>query len=138
MKDRLPGPVAIALRLALGGLLLLMAAAYVCRVFDFRQQPDYGEGTVLAMVERMGSQRISSGWLRGPVYTATSYGPGYYWVVRAADSVLPWRHSLIPGRLVSLAASLALALATRERITLRLTCAWMSSALPGSSFAITW
>ncbi len=109
MTDHLSRPAAIALRLALGGLLLVMAAACLLRVFDFRQQPDYGEGTVLAMVQRMGSQRISPDWLRGPVYTATSYGPGYYWAVRAVATVLPWRHSLIPGRLVSLAASLALA-----------------------------
>ncbi len=109
MTDHLSRRATIALRLALGGLLLVMAAAYLLRVFNFRQQPDYGEGTVLAMVQRMGSQRISPDWLRGPVYTATSYGPGYYWVVRAVAAVLPWRHSLIPGRLVSLAASLALA-----------------------------
>ena len=109
MTDHLSRPAAIALRLALSGLVLVMSAACLLRVFDFRQQPDYGEGTVLAMVQRLGSQRISPDWLRGPVYTATSYGPGYYWVVRAVAAVLPWHQSLIPGRLVSLAASLALA-----------------------------
>jgi hypothetical protein len=109
MSDPLSRRATIAFRLALCGLLSLTAAAYLLRVFNFRQQSDYGEGTVLAMVQRMGSQRISPDWLRGPVYTATSYGPGYYWAVRAAAAVLPWRHGLIPGRLVSLAASLALA-----------------------------
>jgi hypothetical protein len=109
MTDDLSRTVTIAFRLVLGGLLLVMAAAYLLRVFDFRQPSDQGEGTVLVMVQRMGSQRISPDWLRGPVYTATPYGPGYYWVVRAAAAVLPWHHGLIPGRLASLAASLALA-----------------------------
>jgi hypothetical protein len=109
MKDHLSRPATIGLRLTLGGLLLMMAAAYLLRVFDFRQLPDQGEGTVQVVVERMSSQRLSPDWLRGPVYTVIPYGPGYYWVVRAAAAVLPWHHGLIPGRLVSLAASLAVA-----------------------------
>jgi hypothetical protein len=83
--------------------------AAVLRVFDFRQLADYGEGTLLPMLARLDRESPSPAWLDAPPYTLTSYGPGYYRVVRAVSLVLPWPHSLIPGRLVSLAATLATA-----------------------------
>ena len=99
-----------AARLALGGLLGLMLLSCVLRVFDFSRLSDYGEGTVLGMVHRLQAEPVSPHWLQGPELTLTSYGPAFYWAVRAVSAVTPqWRQTLIPGRLVSLAATLAAA-----------------------------
>ena len=71
---------------------------------------DYGEGPILAMVERMRHQAVTAEWLQGPEYTITCYGQGYYWSILATSAALPgWQRTLIPGRLVSLAAALAVA-----------------------------
>lgn len=97
-------------RLVLGATLALVVAGGVLRVFDFRHAPDYGEGTILVAVERMEREPLSAQWIEGPMYTLTPYGPGYYWAVQAARRVLPWPHSLLPGRLISLLATLAIGL----------------------------
>ncbi|MEN6495042.1 MAG: hypothetical protein ABFD16_12255, partial [Thermoguttaceae bacterium] len=109
MSDRRPPWLTIVARFVLIATLALVVAGGVLRVFDFRQAPDYGEGTILAAVERMEREPISSRWLDGPVYTLSPYGPGYYKLVQAATHLLPWQHSLIPGRLISLLATLATA-----------------------------
>jgi hypothetical protein len=62
------------------------------------------------MVQRLRQEPISPRWLEGPELTLTSYGPAFYWSVQAVSAVTPqWRQTLIPGRLVSLAATLAAA-----------------------------
>jgi hypothetical protein len=109
MSDRRPPWLTIVARFVLLATLVLVVAGGVLRVFDFRQAPDYGEGTILAAVERMEREPISSRWLDGPVYTLSPYGPGYYKLVQAATHLLPWQRSLIPGRLISLLATLATA-----------------------------
>lgn len=96
-------------RLVLLAAIVIVIAGGVLRVFDFRQAPDYGEGTILVAVERMEREPLSARWIEGPVYTLTPYGPGYYWAVQAASHVLPWQHSLLPGRLISLLATLTMA-----------------------------
>lgn len=96
-------------RFVLFATLGLVVAGEVLRVFDFRQAPDYGEGTILAAVERMDREPVSAQWFEGPVYTLSPYGPGYYRLVQAVTHLLPWQHSLIPGRLISLWATLTMA-----------------------------
>lgn len=98
----------IGVRLALTAAVLVMVSRYAVRVFDPGRR-DYGEGPILAMVQRMQQEEVSPKWLGGPPYTLSCYGPGYYWSVRAASAVLPWDGSLIPGRLVALAAAVATA-----------------------------
>lgn len=95
-------------RLALLSAIAIVIACGVLRAFDFRQAPDYGEGTILAAIERMERESISTRWIEGPVYTLSPYGPVYYWTVQAASQILPWQHSLLPGRLISLLATLAI------------------------------
>jgi len=87
----------------------VIVAAYVGRAFDFRRLPDYGEGTVLAAVERLRQAGPSPEWIAGPPYTFCPYGPIYYWATAGATALLGWEHTLVPGRLVSLAATLAAA-----------------------------
>lgn len=71
---------------------------------------DYGEGPILAMVERMRHESVDAEWMRGPRHTVTCYGPGYYWAILAAAKPMgDLQQTLIPGRLVSLAAALAIA-----------------------------
>lgn len=106
MHPRLTWGLAFGTRLVLVAVLALLTTGFVLRVFDFSQAPDYGEGTLLATIERMGRQPVSADWLTGPEITLSPYGPVYYMAVRAARAVLPWKHSLIPGRLVSLLATL--------------------------------
>ncbi len=96
-------------RLFLFAAIVIVIVGGVLRVFDFRQAPDYGEGTILVAVERMEREPLSARWIEGPVYTLTPYGPIYYWAVQAASHILPWQHSLLPGRLISLLATLTTA-----------------------------
>ena len=99
-----------AARLALTGLLGVMILAGLLRVFDFSRLADYGEGTLLGMVQRLRQEPISTAWLHGPELTLTSYGPAFYWGVQAVSAITPrWQKTLIPGRLLSLAATLATA-----------------------------
>ncbi|MEE9602076.1 MAG: hypothetical protein V3V75_02135, partial [Thermoguttaceae bacterium] len=89
--------------------LAAVALGFVAGVFDLKTK-DYGEGPILAMVERMRHQTVTADWLQGPEHTVTCYGPGYYWSVLATSAAMPgWQRTLIPGRLVSLAAALAVA-----------------------------
>lgn len=107
MDARISWWLRLGTRLVLVAVILVLIVAAVLRVFDFSQAPDYGEGTLLATVERLARQPMSADWIEGPEYTLCPYGPIYYWTVRAATAVLPWQHSLLPGRLVSLLATLA-------------------------------
>jgi hypothetical protein len=93
-------------RLLLAGMLAILVLSALLRVFDFDQLPDQGEGTLLTMIERMRREPISRRWLEGPELTLSPYGPAYYWIVEGASTVMPWRQTVIPGRLVSLAATL--------------------------------
>jgi len=101
--------ITAVVRVVLIAVLAVVVVSMVLRVFDFRQAPDYGEGTVLAVVERMQREPASRTWVEGPEYTLSPYGPVYYWAVRGATAVLPWQNSLLPGRLVSLLATLTTA-----------------------------
>src|SRR5262249_39253756 len=68
------------------------------------------EGPILALVERWRSEPVSAQWWQGTPSTLTCYGPGYYWLVKVVSPLTPWDHTLIPGRLLALAAMLATAL----------------------------
>lgn len=107
----------IGARVAMAALLGLAIGAAGVRVFDFRALADYGEGTLLPMLQRLQHQPMSGVWLDASPYTLTSYGPGYYWVTLGATRLLPWQNSLIPGRLVSLAATLATAALVAVAVT---------------------
>lgn len=85
----------------------MIVAAAVGRVFDFTHLPDYGEGTVLAAVDRMRHESLSTRWLEEPPYTLCPYGPVYYWAAAGVTRLTGLEHTLVPGRLVSLAATLA-------------------------------
>jgi len=109
MWNRLLPLLVSGARLVLGAALVAVIASAALRALDFSHAGDYGEGPVLAMVERLRSESISAGWLDRPPYTLSCYGPGYYWAVASAATVLPWDQTLLPGRLVSLMATLATA-----------------------------
>lgn len=100
-----PRKLKFAVRTALTFALVVVTADYALRVVDLDRK-SYGEGPILAMVERLRAEPISSAWLQGPDYTLSCYGPAYYlafdWMARAGG----WRHSIVPGRLVSLLAAL--------------------------------
>ncbi len=85
---------------------MVIVAAAAGRVFDFTHLPDYGEGTVLAAVERMQQEPLAPRWIEEPPYTLCPYGPVYYWAASGATRLLGLEHTLVPGRLVSLAATL--------------------------------
>jgi hypothetical protein len=97
-----------AVRLAVAVGLLVALVGHTRRVFDLTRK-EYGEGPILAMVERWRQEPISARWLEGPAWTLSCYGPGYYAVVRLVSPCTPWDHTLIPGRLVSLFALVATA-----------------------------
>jgi len=91
------------------GSLLAVVASDVVRLFDLTRK-NYGEGGVLAVVERMRREPVSPGWLTGSEITLTNYGPGYHWLVGALSPLTPWDHTLLPGRLLSFGSMLATAL----------------------------
>jgi hypothetical protein len=93
-------------RAVVAGCVALAVTAAVLRVFDFGQLCDFGEGTLVPMVDRLAQEPRASVWLDSLPYTLSPYAPGYYSVVLAVSRWLPWQHSLIPGRLVSLGATL--------------------------------
>jgi hypothetical protein len=99
----------IAARAAIAAGVALAVTAAVLRVFDFGQLSDFGEATLVPMVDRLAVEPRSPVWLDSIPYTLSPYAPGYYSVVLAVSRWLPWQHSLIPGRLVSLGATLATA-----------------------------
>ena len=73
----------------LAAALGVAGLAALGRVFA-EQLPDYGEGTVLAMVERIRREPIERSWLEQEPYTLTSYGPAYYYALLGANRLLPW------------------------------------------------
>ena len=98
----------IAASAVLVAALCAVAGRYAARVFDLSWR-DYGEGPVLAMVERMRHEPVSRHWIERPPYTLTCYGPGYYATVLSVSQLTPWQKTVIPGRLVALAAALGIA-----------------------------
>jgi len=108
---RVPSALKVTARLLLGASLAAVIAVYALQTFDLDRK-SYGEGPILATIERMRSEPISAEFLRAPDYTLSCYGPVYYWVFDLAARIVHSRHSIIPGRLVSLAAALAIAVLT--------------------------
>ncbi len=121
---------ALPAKLLLAGALACVAAHHVCRVFDLGHK-SYGEGPILAVTERMETEPPSRDWRSGPPYTLSCYGPAYYWASGGVARLGGWRHSIVPGRLVSVAAALfvaaliAIAASSRQRIELGLAGALM-------------
>ncbi|HUY36327.1 MAG TPA: hypothetical protein VMV69_26550 [Pirellulales bacterium] len=103
-----PRGLRLTVRLLLAGALAAVTTVYALRTFDLERK-SYGEGPILATVERMRSEPISVEWLRAPDYTLSCYGPVYYWVFDLAARISHSPHGVIPGRLVSLAAAIAIA-----------------------------
>lgn len=92
-------------------LLFALAAVVAFNTYRvFHRHRSYGEGPIVALAERMRSEPVSAAWLHEPPYTLSCYGPAYYWAINAVAAVGGWHNSLVPGRLVSLAAALAAAL----------------------------
>ena len=85
--------------------LAAIAAHQVFLVFDLGNK-DYGEGPILAFMERMQSEPISAAWASQPPYGLSCYGPAYYWLAGAAAKASGVPHSVVPGRAVALAAGL--------------------------------
>jgi len=102
-----PDRLRTAACLVLAAALCVVAGRYAARAFDLSWR-DYGEGPVLAMVERMRHEPVSRHWIARPPYTLTCYGPGYYATVLGVSQLMPWQGTVIPGRLVALAAALGI------------------------------
>jgi hypothetical protein len=103
-----PTALKVTVRLLLGASLAAVISVYSLQTFDLERK-SYGEGPILATIERMRSEPISAEWLRAPDYTLSCYGPVYYWMSDLASRIVDSRRSIVPGRLVSLAAALAIA-----------------------------
>ena len=116
VPDRQEGPAAPqgkavrglgACRFAARAALLLALAAIAAHeallVFDLDNK-DYGEGPILAFMERMQAEPISAAWASGPPYGLSCYGPAYYYLAGAAARLSGLPHSVVPGRAVALAA----------------------------------
>ena len=99
----------LATSFALVAALLVVVARCIVQVIDLGHVAEYGEGPILAMVQRMQEEPVSAAWLDGPELTLSCYGPVYYWGIRAASALSPWERSLIPGRCLSTLASLTAA-----------------------------
>jgi hypothetical protein len=104
------GCVALALAIAAAAVQLSWL------VFDL-QHKSYGEGPILAMIERMRSEPISASWMHEPPYTLSCYGPAYYWLTYSVAHIGGWNDSLVPGRLIAVVATLAIALMTAVAAT---------------------
>ncbi|HEX7450154.1 MAG TPA: hypothetical protein VF306_21515 [Pirellulales bacterium] len=104
-RGDLVAPPAILL---LAGALAMVAAYHACRVFELGHK-SYGEAPILALTERMAAEPPSAAWRTGPPYTLSCYGPAFYWASGAVAQLGGWRHSIVPGRLVSVAAALFVA-----------------------------
>ena len=100
--------VALLTKLLLAGALVLVAAYHVCRIFDLGHK-SYGEGPILALTERMAAEPPSADWRTAPPYTLSCYGPAFYWGSSAVARLGGWQHSIVPGRMVSVAAALFVA-----------------------------
>lgn len=97
-------------RCVLAAALAIVMAQQAWLIFYINHRT-YGEGPILALLERMAVEPVSASWLREPPYSLSCYGPAYYWLTAAVARVGGWHHSLIPGRLVAVA------------------CAWLAAAL---------
>jgi len=103
----MPNHSRTAVCVVLAAALCVVAGRYAARAFDLSWR-DYGEGPVLAMVERMRHEPVSRHWIERPPYTLTCYGPGYYATVLGVSQLTPWQGTVVPGRLVALAAALGI------------------------------
>lgn len=97
-------------RCALAAALAIVMAQQAWLIFYIHHRA-YGEGPILAFLERMAVEPISASWLHEPPYDLSCYGPAYYYLTAAVARVGGWHHSFIPGRLVAVA------------------CAWLAAAL---------
>ncbi|HYU03983.1 MAG TPA: hypothetical protein VEL02_09085, partial [Jatrophihabitantaceae bacterium] len=88
--------------------IVAVCSRYVLKAHDLRNK-EYGEGTVLAMIERLRHERPSMAWVERPPYTLSNYGPGFYAVARAAGGLTRRPVSLVPQRYVALIATLTAA-----------------------------
>ncbi|HWB10398.1 MAG TPA: hypothetical protein VG826_14295 [Pirellulales bacterium] len=93
---------------ALSLSIVAAAAALTWLVFDLDHK-SYGEGPILAMCERMRSEPVSASWMHEPPYTLSCYGPAYYWLTNVLAWAGGWHLSFVPGRLIAVAATLAIA-----------------------------
>jgi hypothetical protein len=82
--------------------LLTLTAFHTLRAFDHSR--DEYEGAMIPVTERQRSGLPGPEWLTALPYTVTPYGPGFFALAGTA-SVGPWQKTLIPGRLVSVAAA---------------------------------
>jgi hypothetical protein len=97
-------------RVALVAALAIVMAQQAWLIFYINHRT-YGEGPILAFLDRMAVEPVSASWLREPPYGLSCYGPAYYWLTDAVARAGGWRHSFIPGRLVAVG------------------CAWLAAAL---------
>ncbi len=82
--------------------LLTLTAFHTIRSFDHSR--DEYEGAMIPVTERERGGLPGPEWIGQLPYTVTPYGPGFFALAGAA-SVGPWQGTLIPGRLVSVAAA---------------------------------
>jgi hypothetical protein len=82
--------------------LLVLSAFHTIRAFDHSR--DEYEGAMIPVTERERGGLPGPDWLAKLPYTVTPYGPGFFALAGAA-SVGPWDKTLVPGRLVSVAAA---------------------------------
>ena len=82
--------------------LLVLTAYHTLRAFDHSR--DEYEGAMIPVTERQRGGLPGPDWLTALPYTVTPYGPGFFALAGTA-SVGPWQGTLIPGRLVSVAAA---------------------------------
>lgn len=86
---------------AMTGIALAGVFVYqLCLVFDLNHK-NYGEGPILAFMERMQTQPLSAAWANQPPYGLSCYGPAFYWLGNAVAQFSGLQHSLIPGRAIS-------------------------------------
>jgi hypothetical protein len=104
-----PHEAPLAWKLAARTVLCLSIAAVTTYlyslIFDLHHK-SYGDGPMLVMCERLRAEPISADWMRQPPYTLSCYGPAFYYTANAVARLGGWHNSLVPGRLVALAATL--------------------------------
>ena len=120
--------------------MAVVAARDVVRVFD-RGWSQYGEGSLLAIVERWRVEPAGPGWVAHELHAE----PLWAGVLRGgvgAGRVTPWDHTLVPGRLVSCLAGLATAallgvIARREGCSAEV-AAFAPLAFLASPYVMSW
>ena len=83
--------------------LVILTAFHTLRAFDHSR--DEYEGAMIPVTDRERSGLPEPEWLTKLPYTVTPYGPGFFALAGAVSEVKPWDRTLIPGRLVSVAAA---------------------------------